>query len=87
MNLPDDVLIKIYYFKHQLDFKDVMKELIKITIRCFFNISAGLENMCYLSKENNILYKCINMHTYIHLCICSFVTRASRSPCACPRDR
>jgi len=26
MNLPDDVLIKIYYFKHQLDFKDVMKE-------------------------------------------------------------
>ena len=38
-----------------------MKELKKITIRCFFNISAGLENMCYLSKENNILYKCINI--------------------------
>ena len=61
MNLPNDVLIKIYYFKHQLDFKDVMKEFKKITIRCFFNISAGLENMCYLSKENNILYKCINI--------------------------
>ena len=27
MNLPDDVLIKIYYFKHQLDFKDVINEL------------------------------------------------------------
>ena len=26
MNLPDDVLIKIYYFKHQLDFKDVLNE-------------------------------------------------------------
>ena len=29
MDLPDDVLIKIYYFKHQLDFKDVMKEFKK----------------------------------------------------------
>ena len=61
MNLPDDVLIKIYYFKHQLDFKDVMKELKKKQFDVFFNISAGLENMCYLSKENNILYKCINI--------------------------
>ena len=26
MNLPNDVLIKIYYFKHQLDFKDVLNE-------------------------------------------------------------
>ena len=29
MDLPDDVLIKIYYFKHQLDFKDVINELKK----------------------------------------------------------
>ena len=29
MNLPNDVLIKIYYFKHQLDFKDVINELKK----------------------------------------------------------
>ena len=61
MDLPDDVLIKIYYFKHQLDFKDVINELKSIIIKSFFNISAGLENMCYLSKENNILYKCINI--------------------------
>ena len=26
MNLPNDVLIKIYYFKHQLDFKDVLND-------------------------------------------------------------
>ena len=31
MNLPDDVLIKIYYFKHQLDFKDVLNDLKKNT--------------------------------------------------------
>ena len=29
MNLPDDVLIKIYYFKHQLDLKDVLNEFKK----------------------------------------------------------
>ena len=29
MDLPDDVLIKIYYFKHQLDFKDVINEFKK----------------------------------------------------------
>ena len=33
MNLPNDVLIKIYYFKHQLDFKDVINELKSIIIK------------------------------------------------------
>ena len=61
MNLPDDVLIKIYYFKHQLDFKDVLNEFKNIVIKSFFNISAGFENMMYISKEDNILYKCINI--------------------------
>ena len=61
MNLPNDVLIKIYYFKHQLDFKDVLNEFKKIIIKSFFNISAGFENMMYISKEDNILYKCINI--------------------------
>ena len=60
-SLPEEIEYIIYKYKHQLDFKDVMKEFKKLTIRCFFNISAGLENMCYLSKENNILYKCINI--------------------------
>ena len=60
MNLPDDVLIKIYYFKHQLDFKDVINELKSIIIKSFFNISVGLENMCYL--HDNLLYKCININ-------------------------
>ena len=59
--LPNDIKYKIYEYKHQLDFKDVMKELKKIVIRCFFNIDVGLVNMCYLSKENNILCKCINI--------------------------
>ena len=61
MDLPDDVLIKIYYFKHQLDFKDVLNEFKQIIIKSFFNISAGFENMMYISKEDNILYKCINI--------------------------
>ena len=58
MNLPDDVLF--FYFKHQLDFKDVINELKNIIIKSFFNISVGLENMIYL--HDNILYKCININ-------------------------
>ena len=56
-------LNKIYkkYFKHQLDFIDVLNEFKQIIIKSFFNVSAGFENMCYLSKENKILYKCINI--------------------------
>ena len=61
MDLPDDVLIKIYYFKHQLDFKDVMKELRKIVIRCFFNIDVGLADMLYFHHDN-FLCKCININ-------------------------
>ena len=59
--LPNDIKNKIYEYKHQLEFIEVMKEFKKIVIRCFFNIDVGLVNMCYLSKENNILYKCINI--------------------------
>ena len=58
--LPKEIQYKIYYFKHQLDFKDVINELKSIIIKSFLNISVGLENMCYL--HDNLLYKCININ-------------------------
>ena len=35
-SLPEEIEYIIYKYKHQLDFKDVMKEFKKLTSRCFF---------------------------------------------------
>ena len=53
MNLiPGDVLDKILECKHELEFKDVLKELIQHKINCRYNISIGmLTYMFYLNEE------------------------------------
>jgi hypothetical protein len=53
MNLiPGDVLDKIFKYKHELEFKDVLKELIQNKINCRYNISIGmLTYMFYLNDE------------------------------------
>jgi hypothetical protein len=53
MNLiPEDVLDKIFKYKHELEFKDVLKELIQHKINCRYNISIGmLTYMFYLNEE------------------------------------
>jgi hypothetical protein len=38
-NLSDDVLLKIYKFKHNLEFHDVMEELLQFKLYCHFRIS------------------------------------------------
>ena len=50
--LPEDVLDKISKLKHELEFKDVLKELIQHKIICRYNISIGmLTYMFYLNEE------------------------------------
>ena len=61
MYLPDDVLHIIYKYKHQLEYSDIMDELKKITIRCFFNINLKIANMVY-QNQDKILVKCININ-------------------------
>ena len=61
--LPNDIKYKIYEYKHQLDFKDVMKEFKKIKMRCFFNIDMGLADMKYLNHDK-ILVKCVNINNF-----------------------
>ena len=63
MNLPDDVLIKIYEYKHNIEFNEVMNELKKIKMRCFFNIDMGLADMKYLNHDK-ILVKCVNINNF-----------------------
>ena len=52
MNLPDDILDTIYKYKHQIEFKDVLKELIEHKINCRFNVTIGmLTYMFYVNEE------------------------------------
>jgi len=51
-NLPYDILNKIYKYKHQIEFKEVMTELIQHRIHCRFNVTIGmLTYMFYLNDE------------------------------------
>ena len=50
--LPEDVLDTIYKYKHQIEFKDVLNELIQHKINCRFNVTIGmLTYMLYVNEE------------------------------------
>ena len=49
--LNDNVLDIIYKYKHQLEFKDIMKELIQYKINCKYNVS--MEDLKYMFYVNN----------------------------------
>jgi hypothetical protein len=52
MNLPEDVLDTIYKYKHQIELKDVLNELIQHKINCRYNVTIGmLKYMFYLNEE------------------------------------
>ena len=59
--LPNELQYKIYEYKHNIGFNDVMKEFKKMTIRCFFNIDVGLADMLYF-HHGNFFCKCININ-------------------------
>ena len=50
--LPEDVLDIIYKYKHQIEFKDVLNELIQHKINCRLNVTIGmLTYMFYVNEE------------------------------------
>ena len=50
--LPQNVLDKIFKYKHQIEISDVLKELIQHKINCRYNISIGMMTyMFYLNEE------------------------------------
>ena len=59
-NLPYEVLYKIYEYKHQLEYKDVINELKNIKITCCFTINLNIANMVYLNHDK-FFVKCINI--------------------------
>ena len=52
MNLPEDVLDTIYKYKHQLEYAEVMEDLIQHKINCRYNVTIGmLPYMFYWNEE------------------------------------
>ena len=50
--LPEDVISKIYKYKHEIEFKDVLNELVQHKLNCRFNVTIGmLTYMFYLNEE------------------------------------
>ena len=59
--LNDNVLDIIYKYKHQLDFQDIMKELIQCKIHCKYNVSMeDLKYMFYVNKDG-VRVSCIDI--------------------------
>ena len=52
MNIPEYVINIIYLYKHQIELKDVLNELIQHKINCRYNVTIGmLKYMFYLNEE------------------------------------
>ena len=52
MNIPEDVINIIYLYKHQIELKDVLNELIQHKINCRYNVTIGmLKYMFYLNED------------------------------------
>jgi hypothetical protein len=58
---PEDVQHEIYKYKHQLEFNDVMSELVFSRINCAFNVTLSMaKTMTYLD-HNGCVQPCINL--------------------------
>ena len=54
-NLPDDVIQQIYLYKHNMEYFNVMNELLQAKINVYYNFSlAQCRVMCFI--RNNIKY-------------------------------
>ena len=50
--LPDDVLDKIFKYKHEIEYAKVMEDLIQHKINCRYNVTIGMPTyMFYLNEE------------------------------------
>ena len=59
-NLPDNVLDIIYKYKHQLELKDVMTELIEHKIHCKYNFAMDALNYMFYVNNYGIRISCLD---------------------------
>ena len=60
-NLPDDVIQQIYFYQHNLEFVEVMNQLLREQINVYFNISSTQCRVMYFVKHN-IEYLSLNVN-------------------------
>ena len=59
--LPDAVIDKIYRYKHQLEYKSVMNELILHRLNTAFNMTLDMVEMMLYYDHNGCARKVINI--------------------------
>ena len=60
-NLPDDVIHQIYLYKHNLEFVNVMDQLLQAKINVYFDTSLEQCRVMYYVR-NNITYLSLNVN-------------------------
>jgi hypothetical protein len=60
-SLPDDILYKIYNYKHQLEYKNTMDELLSKRIRCRYNLTLSAVRQMKYRDKSGLLVKCIEL--------------------------
>ena len=68
-NLPNDILNKIFKYKHQLEMNDVMSELTQLRICCRYLFSLSFVKSATYLTYDNIRKPCIdlnNLHVESH---------------------
>ena len=59
--LNDSVLDIIYKYKHQLEFKDVMFELIQLKVQCKFNVTMDMLKYMFYVNQDGFKIACIDV--------------------------
>ena len=59
--LPDSVLDTIYKYKHEIEFKDVLNELIQHKINCRYNVTTNMFKYMFYLNECGIKVCCIDV--------------------------
>ena len=59
--LPDDIIYKIYNYKHQLDYKNNMDELLSKRIRCRYDLTLSAVKQMKYRNNHGLLVKCIEL--------------------------
>ena len=60
-NLPDDVVQQIYFYKHNLEYVNVMNELLQAKINVYYNLDLLQCRVMYFVK-NNIKYLTLDVN-------------------------
>ena len=59
--LPDDIIYKIYNYKHQLEYKNTMNELLSKRIRCRYDLTLSAVRQMRYRNHHGLLVKCIEL--------------------------